>query len=179
MHRIILTVVYSKKVFTMNRKQKIVLWIGIVIIVLMCLFPPWVRVIEIEGSRLLGTTLYEFPIGSDGEWWDDIHFLLSPPEPLMVIDTFKSSGLSQKDFPFTGYGYEYRKDVRSAISSMLTRENFGLDHVSVDMQRLYIQCMIVVLLTVGLVCSFATKIENKHKEQKIHHIPIPEVQARK
>lgn len=158
----------------MNRKQKFALWICIIIIVLMCLFPPWVRVVEIEGSRLVGKTFYEPSIGPDYNGWDDIHFLLSPPEPLLIIDSLNTGKLMMRNFPF-----KYSTEGYNINPLTQTWECFGLDQVSVDLQRLCIQCTIVVLLMVGFICSFATKIENKHKEQKSHHIPIPEVQARK
>ena len=36
----------------MSNKQLIVLWIGVGLIVLMCLFPPWVRVLRMSGGTL-------------------------------------------------------------------------------------------------------------------------------
>jgi hypothetical protein len=138
----------------MNRKQKIVLWIGIVIIVLMCLFPPWVRVIEIEGSRLVSSPFYEFP-------WDyDYNHFLSPPKPLMTIN--RLFDLQDKNFPF-----EYESEYGDRFNEVdLSEQSFGVDSVRVDLQRLSIQCAIVALITVGLLCTFTTKAKYEHKEQK-------------
>jgi hypothetical protein len=39
---------------------------------------------------------------------------------------------------------------------------FSVDSVQVDLQRLGIQCVIVALITVGLLCTFTTKEEHKY-----------------
>jgi len=150
----------EKGALTMNRKQKIILWIGIVIIVLMCLFPPWVRVFEIKGSRLVSSPFYEFPRGPDGNWWRYKHFLLSPPTPICPIYEIDHSNL-WKDFPF-----DYTWGQAERFDEQFAEQRFGIDYVRVDLQRLGIQCVIVALIAAGLLCTFTTKEKYKHKEQK-------------
>jgi len=45
----------------MNRKQKIVLWIGIAIVVLMGLFPPWMGYIKAERGYIRHTFIWYHP----------------------------------------------------------------------------------------------------------------------
>jgi len=93
-----------KRVFNnflaMNKKH-IVIWIGIAVVVLMCIFPPWIRVIEIESSRAYR------PIG--------YHFLLAPPK------------------------------------------SEGVESYSIDFGLLILQCIIISLITVGLLCTLRTE----------------------
>jgi hypothetical protein len=132
----------------MNRKQIIMLWIGIAIIVLMCLFPPWLRVIEIEGSRTISRCGY--------------YSLFNPPVPLMGISQLKHYNLEDKNFPF-----KYDGDlVNRNYNCDLSEQSFGVDYVRVDLQRLGIQCAIVALITVGLLFTFTTKAKWKSQEQK-------------
>ncbi len=53
----------------MNRKQKIVLWIGIGVIVLMCLFPPWLA--GDEGEFEGYTLLFSGPLNGTGGYLND------------------------------------------------------------------------------------------------------------
>ena len=149
---------------TMRTKQKIMLWIGIVIIVLMCLFPPWVRIIEVEGSRIVSGTFYLKPkrtrhyVGAD-----DKQYLLSPPKPLMIIHELNSSAFSS----FNNRGFPFEdEDIWNDYFDE-SEQHFSLDYVRIDLQRLGIQCAIVALITVGLLCTFTTKEKYKHKAQKV------------
>jgi hypothetical protein len=144
----------EEKRLTMNGKQKLVCWIGIVVVVLMCLFPPWVRVIEVEGSCIVSSPFYDFPKGSGDKWWRDKHFLLSPPEPIMNISEIDHNDLMvDKSFPF-----KYFPD--DLFDSPGRR--FSVDYIQVDLQRLGIQCVIVALITVGLLCTCTTKEKHKY-----------------
>jgi hypothetical protein len=144
----------EEKRVTMNGRQKLVCWIGIVVIVLMCLFPPWVRVIEVEGSRIVSSPFYEFPRSSGDKWWRDKRCLLSPPEPIMNISEIDHNDLMvDKSFPFKYVG----DDLLDSPG-----RRFSVDSVQVDLQRLGIQCVIVALITVGLLCTFTTKEEHKY-----------------
>ncbi len=88
----------------MNKKHKII-WIGIAVVVLMCIFPPWIRVIELEGSRAYRSIGY--------------HFLLAPPK------------------------------------------SKGIESYSIDLGRLIIQCVIVSLITGGLLYTLRTEQSNR------------------
>lgn len=88
----------------MNKKHKII-WIGIAVVVLMCIFPPWIRVIELEGSRAYHSIGY--------------HFLLAPPK------------------------------------------SKGIESYSIDLGRLIIQCVIVSLITGGLLYTLRTEQSNR------------------
>lgn len=130
----------------MNTKQKIVLWIGIVIIVSMCLFPPWVRVVDIAGSRLIASGGY--------------CYLLSPPKPVL------GSGFSKDTWRRTVGGSS--RDASNLVGRFFYESERlpALDYVRVDLPRLGIQCVIVALITGGLLCTFTTKEKYKNKGQK-------------
>lgn len=71
----------TKETLTMNKKQIIVLWIGIIVIVLMGLFPPWtlngeaasVFLVSLRDSTSIRQ--YDFPM---------YRFILTPPKTLNV-----------------------------------------------------------------------------------------------
>lgn len=60
----------------MNMKQKKVIWIGLIIFILMGLFPPWVSHYERFASQT-GTTLYKA---------DSYGFILFPPSYSAWVD---------------------------------------------------------------------------------------------
>lgn len=132
----------KKKVITMNRKQKIVLWIGIAIIVLMCLFPPWMRIRDFGKSRVVTRETYRF--------------LLTPPHRF-VVDHLRNVGR---------WGEEELREY-STRNWRNMEERFSVDNVYIDFPRLSIQCVIVALIMVGLLCTFATKEKYKNKAQKV------------
>ncbi len=86
----------------MSQKQKIVLWTGIIVIVAMGIFPPWLytqaRYVEVQTNA-------------------GHHFLLNPPLPQDRV----------------GYG------------------------IRLDTSRLFVQWVIVAVVTVGLIISFQDK----------------------
>lgn len=155
----------------MNRKQKIVLWIGIVIIVLMCLLPPWLRVMELGNSRLVSKTFYEIPQSLDDKWLG----LLSPPEPLMAIykrsDRYFDRTDLKRVLKFTGTdGYKWYSlwtEIRFNYSGDPVGEIFNADYVQIDLSRLSLQCAIVALITGGLLCTLTTKEKYKQKDKKV------------
>lgn len=58
----------------MNNKQKIVLWIGLIVFLISGIFPPWVQVFD------------------DGKTYNEkdqgYHFLMKPPEVIFDSDTY-------------------------------------------------------------------------------------------
>ena len=132
--------VYGYEVLTMNRKQKIVLWIGIFTIVLMCLFPPWIRVVAFEGNYIT--------LASYGH-----QFLLSPPESMLICHTSELTQFGVRVSHRVTVGEEER-----VLPSM--------SFVKIDLRCLCIQCAIVAAITIGLLCTFTTKSKRKPQEQK-------------
>lgn len=133
----------KKKVITMNSKQKIVLWIGIVIIVSMCLFPPWMRIRDFGESRVVNRGTYQF--------------LLTPPKPF-VIDTKLRNHFTMDE------GY-----LRSFLAESLSKKEgrYSVDYVCIDFAHLGIQCAIVALITVGLLCTLIKKKSITTKDKKV------------
>jgi len=66
----------------MNRKQKIVLWIGIGLFVAMGVFPPWLKIVHLEGTHLQRFSGYAF--------------VLSPPTSEGAIDNTTTERLLSK-----------------------------------------------------------------------------------
>jgi hypothetical protein len=140
----------------MNRKQIIVLWIGIAIIVLMCLFPPWVIIIKVDDDLA-------------NEWGQDLPknitikpyygFILKPPNLLY-------SGL---DFPF--YCYVRPPHISAYIQDLIDWFNDRAvgdvtENAFIDIHLLTIECVIVATIAGGLLFTFTTKAKYKRKEQK-------------
>jgi len=128
----------------MNRKQKIVLWIGIVIIVLMCLFPPWMRIRDFGESRVVTRGTYQF--------------LLTPPNPFVVDNILRNHFTMDKD----------KEHLRFFLYRSLSKKEgkYSVDYACIDFARLGIQCAIVALIMVGLLCTLTTKENSKDKKQK-------------
>lgn len=82
----------------MNRKQKIVLWIGIGIFVLMALFPPWT--LQLTSTSIL-TLSYEEKRWLAGQKSSTYKFLLTPPQ-LGVADQKIGVPFFQIDVPKLG-----------------------------------------------------------------------------
>ena len=61
----------------MNTKQKVALWTGIIIVVIMGLFPPWLhtRIIDVIGALEVRTYYYDYP------------FILNAPQGNMLGKT--------------------------------------------------------------------------------------------
>lgn len=74
----------------MNKKQKLVLWVGIVMITLMGAFPPWVSVDNIPNSNIKRTQ----PIGYEWLWTSPTLWRRDPLyHHARVIDTSKGMAI--------------------------------------------------------------------------------------
>lgn len=128
----------------------IVVWLAICAIVVMCLFPPWLRVVELEGFRIVSSSGY--------------HFLLSPPQTF--LNEYYTGGR------FGSYEMQNALDVLDAEKSGLRADKTCIDYVQVDLQRLGIQCAVVALIMAGLLYTLhspkeqRTPIEQKDTKPK-------------
>lgn len=61
---------------SMNLNQKICLWVGTIVIVYMCFYPPYFRILEIRGERIF---VRPFSNDYDGN-------ILSPPQSLFETE---------------------------------------------------------------------------------------------
>ncbi len=163
----------------MNRKQKIVLWIGIFTIVLMCLFPPWVIVLS---------------VGSDRSWKEIQRYMnneckITYPFPKKtIIKPYYGFILEPPRLPYRHYGLRPKKTIdfpfccsvkprfiasfmKTACSEEAFHQWFGknwlTENVFIDRYLLTVECAIAALITGGLLCTFTTKEKYKHKEQKV------------
>ena len=76
---------------TMNRKQKIVLWISIAVTVVIGLFPPWVAETQVTykfakdvmGDELIPDDPSYYPKYSDSIKYS---FILKPPRPILYAE---------------------------------------------------------------------------------------------
>jgi hypothetical protein len=99
--------------FNGNITFLIILWLGIIVIVLMCLYPPWVEIVRFENSMIRGVN----PIGYS--------FLCHPPKESLI------------------------------------------SVIAIDRTRLFLQILIVVLITGGLL-STVKSIQLKKKQSSIN-----------
>ena len=121
----------------LNKKQKICLWVGITIIVLMGLFPPWVVKQVFQKGNWNTITLRKYIFIFKAPY---IHYkAISPPHPKAPKDIVESY-----------------KSIRA-----------GFNHVEqIDVTRLLIQWFIIALITGGLIVTFKDKKPKDEKDNK-------------
>lgn len=71
----------------MNKKQKFVLWIGIIILLLMALFPPWTTSYEISEMGIHRRGRFDPDPVEVKESVGGYGFILSPPRAAVRVDT--------------------------------------------------------------------------------------------
>ncbi|GAG59526.1 unnamed protein product [marine sediment metagenome] len=121
----------------MNKKQKIVLWVGVIIIVLIGLFPPW-NYVCVRRSPVPISPEYIY-IKNAG-----YHFLWNPPSHLIPENRLATLDKSNPK-PHT-----FRR---------LRIENLAVSEVRLNNRRLLAQ-YIIVLPILGLLFTFAFRTKS-------------------
>lgn len=121
--------------------KKIILWVGVVIIVLMCFFPPWT---EDETTHR----------ATQGAYWRDTinlgyHCILRPPRGGEEIKPLHYNDTDVQSFKDSIRQFNYEQAMEEGRNSY--------DVVKIDTTRLIIQCVIVCLITGALLFTLKDK----------------------
>jgi len=113
----------------MNRKQKVVLWIGILTILFMSAYPPWVE------KEIKMTPTYSYTITRPGHYG----FIFNPP----LQADLSAKPPSVQEYEYEGFVLEQPPD--------------GNLSWRIDLCRLGVQWVTVLVVTVGLIVIFVKK----------------------
>ncbi len=131
----------------MNKKQIKVLWVGVILITLMAVFPPWIGTKTGESSAPTGL------FTNRSEKFIGFHFIFSQPK--------------YRQYHPVSYKYNGNGQLLSANpKSYYSRHEY--QNSRIDLRRFLVQIIPVVLICGGFICTYRDK-NNKSRTNIIVH----------
>jgi hypothetical protein len=118
----------------MNEKQIRVLWVGVILITLMAVFPPWIGIKSNKSTAPTGLT-------NRSEKFIGFHFIFSQPK--------------YRQFHPVSYKYKNDQLISSNPKSYHSRHEY--QNSRIDLRRFVIQIIPVVLICCGFFCTYRDK----------------------
>jgi len=123
----------------MNKKQKIILWVGVILITLMAVFPPWIGNKTDESSTTTGL------VTNRSEKFIGFHFIFSQP----------------KYRQYHPVSYKYRNGQRVSANPKSYYSQHEYQNCRIDFGRFVMQIIPLVLICGGFICTYRDK-KNKN-----------------
>ncbi len=120
----------------MNEKQKVILWLGIILITLMAVFPPWI------GNKIDESSALTNLVTNRNEKFIGFHFIFSQP----------------KYRQYHPVSYQYNSNgqrISANPKSYYSRHEY--QNSRIDLRRFLIQIIPVVLICGGFICTYREK----------------------
>jgi len=123
----------------MNRKQKITIWVGVILVALMAVFPPWTGNKTDESREPTGTAI------DKSEKFIGFHFIFSQP----------------KYRQYHAVSYKYRNGQLVSANPKGYYSQHEYQNSRIDLVRFLMQIIPVVLICGGFICTYRDK-KNKN-----------------